>query len=205
MAEISNTVLAVLVIAALVVVVAGTVLNLKGGVTGFATSDTGNVTLTINSTLAIQVDTTNKTINFGICSPRAGSSYWCASNDSIRCTNSNNDLGNCTGDTTTPQFIRVDNVGNVDANVTFQSACTAAQLIGGTSPAFQYITTNCNGTNVTSWSTVTGAAAQTGCANVSYRGGAMRFYVNVTIPQDAAPTGCTNNASTITFSAVTAP
>lgn len=204
MAEISNKVLAVLVVAALVVVVAGTVLNLNGGITGFATQDTGNVTLTVNQTLAIDVDDTNRTINFGICNPRAGTTYWCASNDSAICTGSNNDQGNCTGDTTAPQFIRVDNVGNVDANVTFQSSCTAAQLIGGTSPAFQYIVTHCNGTGVSTWSTVSGAASQTGCSNVSFQGGAMRWYSNVTIPQNANPSGCANNASTITFTAVTA-
>lgn len=203
MAEISNTVLAVLVVAALVVVVAGTVINLNGGITGFATEGSGNVTLTINSTLAIEVNAGNTIIDFGVCNPRAGSSYWCSSNDSVACTGANNDQGNCTGDTTTPQYIQVDNVGNVDADVTLQSSCTAAQLIGGTSPAFEYVTTHCNGTAVGSWASITGGAGQAGCSNLSYEGGAMRFYANVTIPNNAAPGGCGANSSIITFSAVT--
>src|SRR5512141_2097795 len=110
MAEISNTTLVVLIIAALVVVAAGTFMNF----TGFLSSDTGFVNLTVGSSLNIQVDPTNKTINFGTCTPRGATSYWCASNDSAFCDGTV--ASNCTGDTASAQFIRLDNVGNVDAN-----------------------------------------------------------------------------------------
>ena len=59
MTEISNKTVAILVVAALAVGVAGLLLNLGsthrlGGLTGFVTSDTGNVNLTIASSLNIQ-------------------------------------------------------------------------------------------------------------------------------------------------------
>ena len=109
MAEISNSTLAILVFATLIGVVTSTVflMNRETGyssLSGFATFDSGNVTLTINASLNIQVDTTNKTIAFGGCTPRASTSYSCSSNDTQVCDGSG--LSNCTGDTIVPQFIR---------------------------------------------------------------------------------------------------
>jgi hypothetical protein len=169
--------------------------------TGFASSDTGYVNLTINTTLAIQVDSTNATINFGACTPQAGTSYWCASNDSAACSGTPAN-GNCSGDTTTPQFIRIDNVGNIDANITVLSECNAAQFIGGTSPAFDYIITQCNGTGVPSWTALSSGGATSACTNLSYLGGRMRLYTNVTIPNNAVGgNGGCSGQSTLTFTA----
>jgi hypothetical protein len=201
MAEISNSTLALLVLVTLGAVVVTTISTINSAqrytnVVGFATSDTGNISLSINATLAIQVDPGNSTINFGTCAPRAGSSYTCATNDAVGC-----DAlpSNCSGDTTTPQYIRIDNVGNVDANITIQSACTAAQLIGGTGPLLQYQTVNCNGTNTTSWTNIPTSAALV-CSNLSYRGpGQLFLYANVTIPNNAAPSGCSGGVNVITF------
>jgi hypothetical protein len=201
MAEISNNVLAVLVVAAFVVVAASAAVNLFGNsITGFATSDTGNISLSINSTLAIQVDSGNSVISFGYCAPRGGVTYTCATNDAIECDNA---ALNCSGDTTTPQYVRVDNVGNVDASVTVVMSCSAANLIGGTSPLVQFQTTQCNGTNVTSWTNIPTGAPTTACANISYRGpGQFRLYANVSIPFNAVPSGsCSNNITTMTFAA----
>lgn len=204
MAELSNKTLAVLVFAALVVVIAGTVIQLGsfGGLTGFATSDQGYVNLTVNGTLAIQVNATNSSINFGACVPRPATTYSCVTNDSISCDNS--PLGNCTGDVNSPQYIRLHNVGNIDANITVSSECTAAQLIGGTSPDFSFVTTQCNGTAISSWTTFTGSS-QNACANLSYLGGNMLLYANVTIPNNAVGgTGpCADGVSTLTFTATT--
>ena len=204
MAELSNGTIALILLVAVLTVIGGTLLN-KGGFTGFATSDTGYVNLTINQTLAIQVDTNNSTINFGYCSPQAGTSYWCATNDSSACSGTPTN-GNCTGDTTTAQFIRVDNVGNVDANITVQSECNATTLIGGTSPIFSYISTQCNGTATTSWTSFSSAGGTNACNNLSYLGGQLRIYANVTIPNNAVggTGGCTNQ-SDITFTATTLP
>jgi hypothetical protein len=202
MAEVSNTVLAALVVAALVVVIAGTVLHMNNGLTGFATTGTGTVNLSINSTLAIQVNPSYNNINFGACTPRPAVSYSCDTRDAANCTG-NNALGNCTGDDAAgSQFIEVDNVGNVDANVSVSSECTAAQLIGGTSPAFTFTTSQCNGTGVSAWTSLDSAAVA--CHNVSYKGGAMRLFANVTIPYDAVggTGGCSDTQSTLTFTAI---
>jgi hypothetical protein len=209
MAEISNTTLAVLVFAALVVVVAGTVLNMnswQGGLTGFATSDSGNVSLSVSSTLAIQVNSSFNTINFTSCTPRGGSSYWCATNDSQYCDGTAASAnGNCTGDGLTPQYLQVDNVGNVNATVNVTSECDAAELIGGTSPAFQFMTTNCEGTAVSSWTNFNNNLQQSACTALVPSTGRMRLYVNVTIPNNAVggTTDCSDNKSTLTFTATT--
>ena len=205
-AEISNGMLSLLVVAALAIVVANVFVLFSNqdrfGLTGYATSDTGYVNLTINQTLAIQVDSSFRTIVFGYCTPQAGTSYWCATNDSSACSTSPTN-GNCTGDTTTPQYIRLDNVGNVDANITnMTSECTASTLIGGTSPGFTFITTACNGTGVSSWTSFS-TGGQNVCTNLSYLGGQLQVYANVTIPFNAVGSNgaCTGNSSDITFTA----
>jgi hypothetical protein len=204
MAEITNNTLAILVFAALAVVIAGSFTMFGGGgLTGFATSDSGNVTLTINESLNIQVDTGNKVIAFGGCTPRAATSYSCASNDTQVCDGTG--LSNCTGDTITPQYIRVENVGNVNASVNVSSSCSAAQLIGGTSPGFQYVTTFCDGTNVSTWTTFsTVVGGEMACPNVAVGGSGFRLFANVTIPNNAQASGCTNGNAVLTFSAITA-
>jgi hypothetical protein len=210
MAEISNTTLAILVFAALVIVVAGTALNfmsLGPGLTGFATSDTGNVSLSIGSNLAIQVDPNNNTINFGTCGPRPGSSYYCATNDSIICDNTTLGTGNCSLDTTAQQWIGVNNVGNVNASINItDNECAPSNLIGGTSPEFSYMTTLCNGTGVSGWTNFTSGAQQNNvCNNLEGGAGRLRLFVRVVIPSNAIGgngAGCTDNRSTVTFSAV---
>ncbi len=209
MVEVSNKSLAVLVLVVLAVVVGGTLFTLQSqkqvyGITGRATSDTGTVNLTINGTLAIQVATGYNSISFGTCSPRPGSAYWCSTNDTDACSGTNS-LGNCSGDNVTPQYIRIDNVGNINASVNVTSECTADTLIGGTSPLFQFVTTACNGTGVSTWTSLSATTASA-CDNVAYLGGQMRFYVNVTIPQDAVggSGSCVDNQATVTFSAISA-
>ena len=208
MAEISNSTLAILVFATLIGVVTSTVflMNRETGyssLSGFATFDSGNVTLTINASLNIQVDTTNKTIAFGGCTPRASTSYSCSSNDTQVCDGSG--LSNCTGDTIVPQFIRIENVGNVNASVNVTTSCTAAQIIGGTSPDFRYVTTFCEGANITSWTTfIATAGGSMACNNTAVGGAGFRLYANVTIPNNANPAGCTGNTAVLTFSAIAA-
>jgi hypothetical protein len=206
--ELSNRILAALVLVTLVAAIGGTYAAYVNAprssqffsITGYATEGSGNVTLTINSTLAIEVDELNNIINFGTCSPRPGISYWCATNDSDVCSG-DNAAGNCSGDTTTPQYLQVNNVGNVHAAIGVTSSCTAATLIGGTNPNFAFVTTHCNSTDVSSWLSLT-TGSQSACTNLSYQGGALRFYVNVTIPNDAiGSTGAcgATNRSVITF------
>lgn len=210
MVEFSNSAIATLILVTLVVAAAGTYVAFVNSprdalsLTGFATQDSGNVTLTVNRTLAIEVDAAANSISFGTCSPRAGDTYWCASNDSAICDGVDNDQGNCTGDDGSEQYLQVDNIGNVDANVTLDSTCDASTLIGGTGSALQYITTHCNGTAVSTWTNIASSTpGQSGCSNVSFLGGSMRFYVNVTIPQDAIGYNgaCAVNQTVVTFTA----
>jgi hypothetical protein len=205
MAEINNNTLAVFVFAALAAVLAGSLFIFGGGITGFATSDSSaNISLTINSSLNIQVNASEATIAFGACTPRAGSTYTCASNDTEICDGL---VGlNCTGDTATPQYIEVDNVGNVNASVNVSSSCSAAQLIGGSSPAFKYTVTDCDGGgNYLTWASfTTDAAGSMACNNTMVGGTGFRLYANVTIPNNANPGGCSNDAAVLTFSAISA-
>jgi hypothetical protein len=204
MAEITSNTLAVLVFAALAAVLAGTLFIFGGGITGFASTDSSaNVSLYINESLNIQVNATQATIAFGSCTPRAASSYYCASNDTIVCDGTV--ALNCTGDTATPQYIEVDNVGNVNASVNVSSSCSAAQLIGGTAPAFTYVISHCDNINITTWTGFTTDAAGTyACNNTMVGGEGFRLYANVTIPNNADPSGCSNDAATLTFSAISA-
>ncbi len=202
MSELSNSALAMLVIGALLVVSASFLIRIDAlpGLTGRATTDTGNVSLTVASALNIQVDAGNKTLAFGTCTPRSGTNYTCATNDAVAC---DGVFGaNCTGDNVTPRFIRVQNVGNVNASVNVTSSCSAATLIGGTNPTLQFITTSCNGTNVSSWTTLD-STTRLACPQIVPTSGAFQLYVNVTIPQDAVgfSGGCTG-ISTLTFSAI---
>jgi hypothetical protein len=204
MAELSNTSLAILVFSTLIVTVASTVYFLNEEnefvLTGRALSDTGNITLAIATSLNILVDPGNESIDFGTCTPRAATSYWCASNDALACDTIVGE--NCTADTTTPQFIRVENVGNINASVNVTSSCAAADLIGGTSPALNFVTTNCDGTGQATW-TALSSTTELACDAIVPTTGAFQLYVNVTIPNDAVGgTGpCITDLATLTFSA----
>ena len=73
--DISNRALAVLLLAAMVVSLGGTIISLNklGSVTttGYATSDVGNVSLTVEGEISLTLDTYNL-INFGSCTPTGG-------------------------------------------------------------------------------------------------------------------------------------
>ena len=126
MAEISNKALALLVLTALVVVVAATTVQLNRlnaiGITGMPTADDGTVVLEIASSVSIEVDTGNSSINFGPCTPLSGQNLTFDSENNM--TNATNDR--CVPNPVTGQtgFILVRNIGNVDANVTVAASLT---------------------------------------------------------------------------------
>ena len=206
MAEISNKALALLVLAALVVVVAATTIQLNRlnaiGVTGMPTTDTGTVLLTIQDALAIEVDTDNAEIDFGVCTPQVG-------NTIVANSTAGGGHPNCTGDFSSAQFIRVMNVGNVPADVevrgnlafdTFLPTAvsgdsdfevlfeeeTAADCVGTLQDTFtRMLTSNMNA-----------------CSNLIV-GGAIDMYAQVTIPPDTQP-NTLDETNTITFQASSA-
>ena len=207
MAEISNKALALLVLAALVVVVAATTIQLNQlnaiGVTGMPTqSDTGTVLLTIQDALAIEVQTGNSSIDFETCTPLVGQTI-------VANSTTGGGHPNCTGDFTTGQFIRLMNVGNIPADVDVLGSLafnvflpTAVSGDSDFEVLFEEETaSDCAGTLASSWARLN-TTNQNACSNLVI-GGAIDMYARVTIPPDTEPnTGSTTN--TITFQASSA-
>ena len=206
MAEISNKTLALLVLAALAVVVVATGIQLNQlgnlGLTGKATQDYGDVILTLAGAVNIQVNSSNDTINFGTCT--ADDNYqWISS------ANATSNTTVCNGPAADRlDWIQVDNIGSVDANVTMEGECTVAAWLpeaGGTANSFQVMTnhTGCAWGN-TSWVALT-ASAITACENLTVQG-SLRFWARVKLDSDAGgPQNCGGDATnTIWFNATQA-
>lgn len=210
MAEISNKALALLVLTALVVVVAATTVQLNRlnaiGITGMPTADDGTVVLQIASSVSIEVDTGNSSINFGPCTPLSGQNLTFDSENNM--TNATNDR--CVPNPATGQtgFILVRNIGNVDANVTVQTDLTPDGFIptaASNQADFQvrFTSSNCGaGGSLLSTYTTLSTSAIGACQNLTFPDGEMQMYVNITIPQDALPGAA--NTNTITYTAAQA-
>ncbi len=214
MAEISNKTLALLVVAALVVVVVTTSIQLNKlntlqfGPSGFATSGTGRVNLTIASSLNIEVDSNNNTIDFGTCTPAATLSPWIDSNSSV----SNTTICNGTA-ASGRQGIQINNIGNVNANVTVVGECTPAALLpeaSGTSNQFQVWIANCTGgtqnlNSYTSLSTTPIIACGNMTTGTSGGNGSFWMYARVKIDSDTLPAqscgAVPHDSDQLTFSA----
>lgn len=114
--DISNRALAMFLLAAIVVSLAGTIISLNKlegtSTTGFATSGTGNVSLNVQSSLSITT-ADSSLINFGGCTPLSGSSAVVASTGGA---NTSICSGFIVGGA--DSNISVRNDGNVNANVT---------------------------------------------------------------------------------------
>lgn len=125
--DISNKTLAMFLVAAIVVSIAGTTISLnkldsiRTGPTGMATQDTGNVTLGVGSELSITLD--NDIIQFGNCTtPETGveniSSWLAGGNQS----STSGALCEGVGDYNLPASIDIRNNGNVLANVSMNAS-----------------------------------------------------------------------------------
>lgn len=102
----------------------------KTWLTGFATS-TATVNLTVESTLAINFTTNN--INFG-----SGQVDMGAQNATLE-----TPYGNLRGNwTNVSQGFILENIGNVDCNLSIKTGKTAGTFIGGTTPLYQWNVTN---------------------------------------------------------------
>ncbi|MFT4250355.1 MAG: hypothetical protein ACMXYD_03270 [Candidatus Woesearchaeota archaeon] len=204
MKEISNATLAVLVLVALAVVVTTTTLQLSGGLTGMASTDTGAVSLTINETLAIQVVPDNSSIDFGTCNLVPGESITVDSNLTVGAQDAS--AGNCTGADTFPSRIQVRNIGNVNAAVTVQvSVATSAFLpsdIGANLDYATYSDGSCTGSMVGSYTAIT-QSPTTACTNLQNVSGSFWMPLRVIIPPDTQ-TSQSTTSNTITFTAAIA-
>lgn len=204
MAEISNGTLALLVLAALAVVVTTTTLQLNGGITGFATSGSGTVNLTIANNLAIEVVTENSTIDFGTCRPQTGVTQIADTN--VTPTNTTCDAAVLNS---TEQRIQVRNIGNVNATVNVTGECGTQDFLptaSGTGSAFEvstYSDGTCAGTMIGSYQNLTNTTSLTACSNLEPQG-SFWMPARVRLPGDTLLTqNCGGNPSsnTITFDA----
>jgi len=125
--EISNSFLALLVVVAIAVSLAGFFMPTK--MTGKAT-DTGNLTGALQSTTAINF--TDDTINFGNVAVPVGLPS---------CEIGTESNTNCTGTAPSNGFT-VENIGNENVTLDLATGKNADTLIGGTSPIYQYKVTN---------------------------------------------------------------
>ena len=201
--DISNKTLAMFLVAAIVVSIAGTTISLNrldrmsvGGPTGYATSDVGNVTVSVGSQLSIAVVPSKNTIAFQSCTPQSGADVVI---DSTQSGGDGNGAGGVCPAYLTPTNIQVINDGNIDANVSINASNTGeidggTWLTSGTGDSwFAYRTlTNdsnggCSGTDSSGFKNITNTAAwYVGCTNLTYgASNAMKLDIQTVIPNDA--------------------
>jgi len=202
--EITNKTLALFLVSAIVISLAGTIaalnkLNSMDTSTGFVTSSTGNASLTVN---------TQASIIFVYNLVDLGSGYVNASfNNCTLLINASNAITatGCVGFNTSTYYgdtFIIMNNGNTYLNVTMNSSDNASTFIGGNQSvsAFQYAITNnesgsCLGTlpyNGT-WTTFLKWDNPTVCGNLSFLPGSrtLRMGLRVVIPTNAVQGGHT--------------
>mgnify|MGYP000618004573 CR=1 FL=1 len=152
------------------------------GITGYATTDTGVVNVSITSSASIVFTTT--LLDFG--------------NGTVNTSRATLDSeGTVTGGTwaATSTGLVLENNGNVDVNLTLATNDTVANFIGGTSPTIEAKITqvaesgSCNMTNSVfdpNYAGIT-TTGQLACVNFSYLNAAdmVEIEINLTIPSDA--------------------
>ncbi|MBW2991068.1 hypothetical protein KY348_05190 [Candidatus Woesearchaeota archaeon] len=124
--DMSNKSLALLLVAAIVISLGGTLMSLNKlgevGVTGGATAGSGQVNLTISQNTSCTVDTD---VDFGSGAPTSTITI------STESANAGNDFTDCTG-ASACRGIYINNTGNTPINVTFNSSVNGSELLGGT-------------------------------------------------------------------------
>jgi len=194
MKDISNKTLAILLIAAIVFSVGGTLLSLTElgkvlgipVISGFGTL--GEVNVTISPQISLNL--TYPDINFG-------SGYVTAGSHDYACLNSED--GTATGwsaGSVEAAGIVVENIGNTDINVTFNMAQNVTEWLGGTSPRFEFKSSDnesdsCDN-EVTTWTLVDTDSNLNAsiCGNLTAISSAdsINFNINLTVPSDAQGT-----------------
>lgn len=180
--DLSNRALGLLLIAAIVVSIGGTFISLNKldavSTTGFATNNvTGQVDVSINSSLSITM--TDATIDFGNCGVLPGKTLTINSQD----TGDNQTY--CDG--TFPDFLQVENDGNVNTNVTVRSNISSTNAFSAATSTLSYLTVNgstdpgCMSGLVGSYAEFSAADTDYGaCDNLAY-GAANRFDLHAQI------------------------
>lgn len=136
--DLSNKALALILVAAIVVSLGGTLVSLDklsslGGITGYATTtDTGTAQLTINGSVVITFVNNSIDWGTGYTNTTGAGIQYCEMD-------SEGTMGaNCTDFTTVSDGFWIRNDGNVNVTLELLSNTTAAQFLGGTSPELQW-------------------------------------------------------------------
>ena len=200
--DISNKFLAFLLVIAIGITIVGVgysvnKLNKIGLITGFATTDTGfvNITLGVN----VSITATTNTVNFG--SGFLNPIYdWVVLTTEDGTTVPTN-WSNTTVYDATPLVI--ENDGNVNLTLNFSSDKDADAFIGGDGPYFKYASANkeagaCGSGLIDAYVDVTGGATtQWICTNMGSSTGLDEVYVNISLK---IPTGVSSGAKAATLS-----
>ena len=202
--EISNKTLAILVVAAIVVTLGGTMLVIRQGpsvtLTGLYTTQQGTAAFNVSEVVSIKIN--QNSINFGEGYVNESDTFCTMDSTGAHTTA-------CDGSWNNPSnagFI-IENNGNVDCQVAI-NASTASEFVGGTATTPQYNfkssdktgeTGSCTSGLVSSW-TAFSHTGQTICSNLKYQeaNDEIRVDVQVTVPNDATPG---QHTDTVTFTA----
>ena len=198
--DISNKFLAFLLVIAIGISIVGvgytvTRLNKIGFLTGFATTDTGFVNITLGTN--VSVTATTDTIDFG-------SGYLDPTYDWVVLTTEDGTTVPTNWSNTTvysPVPLVLANDGNINITLNFSSDKAADAFIGGDGPYFKYASADkdagaCGSGLVTTYTDVV-AATQWVCTNMGSASGQDEVYVNVSIK---VPSGVTSGAKAATLS-----
>ena len=188
--DVSNKTLGLLLVAAIVVSIGGTFFSLEklDGVstTGHASSDAGQVDLQINTTISIAV--TDNVIDFGTCTLSGGTMTF----DS-NATAGTGDNTACNG--TFPDFMTVQNDGNVIANVSVEvDSLPTTEYANAPGATLEFKTANASSRPgcgfISGWTTFAGIGPGTTYAacdvlDTDNAGDQFDFYTRITLPDTA--------------------
>jgi len=155
MSDISNKTIAILVVGAVVLSLAGTLLSLQKvseltSPTGMVNKANGTVQLNILTGASLTV---RRGIDFGQILPNSTVVQNISSDVTLVGRGGSADcsvVGQCSG-------LEIENDGNVPINVTMNSSSNASDLIGGTNPAWRFYVASGNSSN---------PRGDTGCSNI---------------------------------------
>ncbi|MGM5479868.1 MAG: hypothetical protein ACQESC_00235 [Nanobdellota archaeon] len=201
---VSNKTMGVLLIAAIVISIGGAFTSLilvnSSTPTGHLTNE-GQVDLNIQSSLAINL--TDNAINFGDCTPDAGSTIFVDSDQA----QGSVDNSNCSATGTFPDRMALKNVGNVNAIVNLTTTEGGDSLFGTAGNngfAFKAIdgSSACTGTLQSDYQNMTASTEYSVCSNMNYADGSNQLDISAAAWLSPQATG--GGQATWTFNAYTA-
>lgn len=205
-----NQGLVVMLVAAIVVSIGSTLISLNklsliGGITGFATSDTGTVQFQVNESTSIVL--TDNTVDFGTCVLNTSG---LVTYDSDVVTGNSNSSFNCDG-LSTEDYMVLENNGNVNVSVTLESSVNGPGLTQSPTSRGEFWfkagndeAGSCTSGLASTWTNISQASptTYTVCSHLINvdTNDAIKIWYRIVLPDDT-PSGTTHSAS-ITFNAV---